>query len=104
MSQGINTPGGAEHMRERQNMKDAGVGRSLADTTFRYECRICGADHGRDRLHTPCPECGLEPREFYDGPWAESGRFGTAKPDDAQFPFRTDTSWTSKRAEIIDEE
>lgn len=87
----------AEGLRERQNMQDAGTGRSLGGTTFRYECRICGSDHGTER-HTDCPECGLRPMAFYPRvqdhvTWEEKRRL----------PFRVNTMWSSKRMEIVEE-
>jgi rubrerythrin len=67
-------------MRERQRMSNSDTGRTLAGTTFRYECRICGADHGEER-HTDCPECGRSPYEVEDV---------------------RNTSWSSKRVEIVE--
>lgn len=92
----------AEGQRERQRMKDhTPSGPTLAGSTCRHTCRICGADHGTER-HTECPDCGLSPRQFYDGTWGSAGEFDGELPDCARFPFRTDTTWASKRVEIVE--
>ena len=91
----------AEGMRERQRMRSNDAGRTVSGTTFRYECRICGVNHGTDR-HTECPHCGAKPYDFYSGPWGNMGRYADEVPEGARFPFRTDTSWASKRVEILD--
>ena len=87
----------AEGLRERRNMKQADTGRSLIGTTFRYECRICGADHGTER-HSDCPECGLNPMLFNPRiqdhvTWEEKRKL----------PVRTNTGWASKRMEVVEE-
>lgn len=81
-------------------MREASTGRTLAGTTFRFECRVCGADHDENR-HNECPDCGQRPRDYYDGPWGPKGQFAGELPDGARFPFRADTSWASKRAEVL---
>ena len=81
-------------------MRNSDVGRTLAETVARYECRICGADHGTER-HTDCPNCDQRPYDYYDGPWASTGEFGDKKPDNARFPFRTDSTWSSIMVEIL---
>ena len=88
----------AEGTRERNRMRNHTPDKTLSGTTFVHECRICGADHGTER-HTRCPECGAQPYDFYNGPWGNTGEHGDAKPERARFPFRTDTSWSSKRVD-----
>jgi len=88
----------AEGLRERQRMREHNPTRTLGGTTFRYECRICGADHGEER-HTDCPDCGHSPYDFNPRiqdhvTWAEKRKL----------PFRTNTCWASRRVKIIGEE
>jgi len=87
----------AEGLRERRNHAE-GSTTGLAGATISHECRICGADHGTER-HTTCPECGLTPRDFYSGPWGPHGEYGD---ETLPFPFRTDTSWASRRVKVLD--
>lgn len=68
----------AAGLRERQAHRDVGVS---GGTEYRYECRHCGADHGRSRRRD-CPECDQTPAtewsstmvEVLDAPKAGDGR------------------------------
>jgi hypothetical protein len=41
----------------------------------------------------------MNPGDFYDGPWGSNGDHAQEGRD---VPFRTDTTWSSKRMEILD--
>ena len=84
----------AEAMRERQNMRANDSGTTLGGTSFRHECRICGANHGAER-HGTCPECGQTPLDF-------NARIQehVTWDEHRKVPFDAGSSWASTRVEI----